>query len=112
MIADFDVFIKVLISIAAGIVAIGGAIGFIEHVIERASIKHNKVAEQVEKHDRALEKHAEFLDNDNKRLQEMEITNKLIMRGVMNIMSHEIDGNHTAQLKQTRDEMRDYLINR
>ena len=112
MAADIDVFIKVLISLAAGIVAIGGAIGFIEHVVDRASIKHVKVAEQVAEHERKLEKHTEYLDSDNRRLKEMEETNKLIMRGVMGIMTHEIDGNHTEQLKQTRDEMQDYLINR
>ena len=34
------------------------------------------------------------------------------MRGVMQLMSHEIDGNHTAQLRETRDDMEKYLINK
>ena len=109
---DFETFLKVLIAIAAGIVAIGGAVTFIEHVVDRASIKSHKIEEQVNQHDRAIEKHAEYLDNDKKRLDEAEDSNRLIMRGVMQLLSHEIDGNHTTQLQETRDEMENYLINR
>ena len=109
---DFETFLKVLIAIAAGIVAIGGAVTFIEHVVDRASIKSHKIEEQVNQHDRTIEKHAEYLDNDKKRLDEAEDSNRLIMRGVMQLLSHEIDGNHTTQLQETRDEMENYLINR
>ena len=110
--SDVDVFIKVLISIAAGIVAIGGAIGFIEHVVERATVKQNKMSEKVEAHEKQLEKHTEYLDNDNKRLKDVEDTNRLIVRGLMNLLSHEIDGNHTTQLEEVRNDMNKYLCNK
>lgn len=112
MAADLETTIKVLLAIAASIAAIGGAIGFIEHVVDRVSIKHNKVAAKVEDHEKVIEKHSEYLDRDNNRLKEMEESNRLIMRGMLGIMTHEIDGNHTEQLKQTRDEIQEYLINR
>lgn len=110
--ADFETFVRVLVALAAGIVAIGGAITFIEHVADRAATKQTVIAAQVAEHERQIEKHKEYLDSDNKRLREMEETNKLIMRGVMSIMTHEIDGDHVEQLKQTRDDMQEYLINR
>lgn len=109
---DIKVFVDVLLGMAAAIVVIGGAVGVIEHVAERIRLKSNRVAEQVEDHERRLEKHDEHLDNDNKRLNDVEQSNKLIMRGVMQLMSHEIDGNHTEQLKRARDDMHEYLIER
>ena len=109
---EFEVFIKVLVAIAAGIVAIGGAVTFGEHVVERISIKGNRVAEQVSQHERTLERHTEYLANDKQRLDEVEDSNRLILRGLMQIMTHEIDGNHVSQLKEVRDEMENYLINK
>lgn len=110
--AEFEIFIKVLVAIAAGIVAIGGAYTFIEHLIDKASMKSHQVEDRVAEHERAIEKHAEYLDNDNRRLKDVEDTNRLIMRGIMNLLSHEIDGNHTSQLEEVRDDMNKYLMNK
>lgn len=110
--AEFEVFIKVLVAIAAGIVAIGGAYTFIEHLIDKASVKSHKIIEQVDKHERTLDKHTEYLANDNQRLKDVEDTNRLIMRGIMNLLSHEIDGNHTVQLEKVRDDMNKYLMDK
>ena len=107
---ELRTFMDVLMAMAGGVIAIGGAVAVFEHIAEKGSIRRNKVAEQVAKHSDTLEKHAQYLDNDDKRLESMEQSNKLIMRGVMQLMSHEIDGNHTAQLKKTRDDMENYLI--
>lgn len=109
---EFKTFLEVLLAIAGGIVVIGGAMGIIEHLAEKVSIRQNRVAQQVAEHEDVLEKHTLYLDNDNKRLKSVEDTNRLIMRGVMQLMSHEIDGNHTSQLQETRDDMQKYLINR
>ena len=43
-----------------------------------------------------VDRHAECLDRDDKRIGDLEESNRLIMRGVMQLMSHEIDGNHVA----------------
>lgn len=62
--------------------------------------------------DEALARHQEMLDNDNKRLKELEESNKIIMQSMLAIMSHEIDGNHVEDLKQARDDLQKYLIRR
>lgn len=110
--AEFEIFIKVLVAIAAGIVAIGGAYTFIEHLVDKASVKSHKVEDKVNEHERALEKHMEYLAKDKQRLDDMEDSNKLIMRGLMQLMTHEIDGNHVDQLQKVRDDMNRYLIDR
>ncbi len=110
--AEFEVFVRVLVAIAAGIVAIGGAYTFIEHLVDKASVKSHKVEDKVAEHDRVIEKHAEYLNKDKQRLDDMEDSNKLIMRGLMQLMTHEIDGNHVDQLQKARDDINRYLIDR
>lgn len=101
MSADFQVFLNVLLAIAAGVVTVGGALS----VIERFTRKPHGIVEKVRLHE-------ERLDRDHKRLNELESSSRLIMRGIMQLMNHELDGNHIAQLKAVRDEIEKYLINR
>lgn len=105
MTGDAEVLLKALLALAAAIVTIGGALSVVEHVAEKAMAKRDQIADRVDAHE-------ERLANDHRRLTELEGSNRLIMRGVMQIMSHEIDGNHTAQLKEVRDDMEQYLINK
>lgn len=51
-----------------------------------------------------------FLDNDDKRLKLLESSTKITQQSLLAIMSHLIDGNHTEQLKDARDNLQQYLI--
>lgn len=62
--------------------------------------------------DMKLKRHQELLENDNKRLKELEDSNKIIMQSMLALMTHAIDGNHTDELKQARDDLQKYLIRR
>lgn len=52
------------------------------------------------------------LKNDNERLRAMEDGNKVICRGILALLSHEINGNSIDKLKSSQAEMTDYLIDR
>ncbi len=52
------------------------------------------------------------LQNDHERLESMEKGNKVICRGILALLSHEINGNSTDKLKASQVEMTDYLIER
>lgn len=62
--------------------------------------------------DTMLNEHEKKLGNDNKRLNELEESNRIMMQSMLAIMSHLIDGNHTDQLQKARDDLQDYLIRR
>ena len=71
------------------------------------------------KRDEELEKHNKLLDNDNKRIKDLEArqaeveeAQKVLMRSMLAVMSHAIDGNHTDDLKEARDNLQEYLIRR
>lgn len=47
-----------------------------------------------------------------KRADAQEEESKLVLKALMQLMSHEIDGNHTAQLAAARDDIQRFLIER
>lgn len=52
------------------------------------------------------------LNNDNKRIEDIEKADKVICRGILALLSHEINGNSTEKLKDSQKEITDYLIER
>ena len=52
------------------------------------------------------------LTNDNSRLTELEEGNKVICRGILAMLSHEINGNSNDKLIASQQEITNYLIDR
>ncbi|CCY96845.1 uncharacterized protein BN514_01228 [Ruminococcus sp. CAG:17] len=59
-----------------------------------------------------VKKHSELLDNDNRRLKNSEETNRKILQCLLVIINHEITGNGIDKMKETRDALQEYLINK
>jgi cell division protein FtsL len=56
--------------------------------------------------------HEERLDRDHKRLNDLEESNRIIMRALMAMLSHEINGNSDERLRASYDEIQQFLIDR
>ena len=54
----------------------------------------------------------EKLKRDKERLDILEEGNKVICRGILALLSHEINGNSTDKLKASQSEITNYLIDR
>lgn len=59
-----------------------------------------------------VNKHSRMLDNDNNRLKEVESSNQLTLKCLSVIINHEITGNGIDKMKEVREELQNYLINR
>lgn len=59
-----------------------------------------------------VQRHTEYLANDDRRLKEVEQSNKMILQGLLVLINHDITGNGVDKLKETRDELNEYLINK
>jgi hypothetical protein len=102
-----------LIQVAsAGVITIGGA-GTIFVALYRWAKKPDV------NRDEKLKGHDEKLDKDNKRLNELEKkqaeteeATQIMMKSMLALMTHAIDGNHVEELKKARDDMQEYLIRR
>lgn len=96
----------------AGIITIGGAGAVIVGLYKWAKKPDDDRDDRLKRHD-------EMLDNDNKRLKELEReqaemkeAQSVLMKSILALMSHSIDGNHLEELKIARDDMQDYLLRR
>ena len=54
----------------------------------------------------------EKLNRDNKRLNDLEEGNRVICRGILAMLSHEINGNSNDKLLASQAEITNYLIER
>lgn len=59
-----------------------------------------------------VDRHSAMLDNDNKRLKEIEVSNKMILQCLLIIINHNITGNGIDGMIEARNDLNDYLINR
>lgn len=59
-----------------------------------------------------VNKHSQILNKDNKRLNEVEDSNQMILKCLLVIINHDVTGNGIEKMKSTRDELQEYLINR
>ncbi len=52
------------------------------------------------------------LNHDHERLTDLEEGNKVVCRGILAMLSHEINGNSNDKLLASQQEITNYLINR
>lgn len=57
-------------------------------------------------------RHSQLLDTDNKRLNDIEESNRMILQSLLVIINHEITGNGIEKMKDARDKLQEYLIER
>lgn len=59
-----------------------------------------------------VHRHTELLNSDNKRLQAVEDSNKMILQCLFVILNHDITGNGIDRMKESRDELEAFLVNK
>lgn len=59
-----------------------------------------------------VDKHGVLLNNDNERLKKVEDSNDLILQSLLVIINHDITNNGIDKMKETRDRIQTYLIER
>lgn len=97
--------LQIFLTLCGSIITIGGAGAIILKAYDKRKKPSRDALEMIKKH-------TEQLDNDNKRLKELEEGNKVVMQSLLAIMSHLIDGNHTEELKKSKEMVQEYLIKR
>ena len=70
------------------------------------------LADKIKKSSEWRQSITEKLDKDKKRIDSLEDGNKVICRGILALLSHEINGNSADKLKDAKDELTNYLIER
>lgn len=98
---DFTITSEQILALCAFVSAIWG----VWKIIKEVKKPKDDLVEKVKLHD-------ELLKKDNERLKEMETSNKLVLQCLLIIINHDITGNGIESMKEARDELQEYLINK
>lgn len=103
---EFKTFIQIALSIFGGVSVIAGGVSAIIKLFSPI----RKLRERVEKTEEYL--HNDFerfvkLEGENKTVEE---SNKEICKALLVLLNHEITGNGIEKLKEQRDELERFLI--
>ena len=98
---EFTISSAQILALCAFITAIWG----VYKIVKELKKPNEDLHEEVERHSR-------LLDSDNKRLDEIEQSNKMILQTLLVIINHDITGNGIDKMKDTRDKLQEYLIER
>lgn len=96
---DFQTFIAVAFVILGGIATVGKAVDVIKGWRKPAKTNEERLTLCESK-----------LAADNKRLENLEVGNKALCRGMLALLSHEINGNSIDKLKEAQAGINNYLI--
>lgn len=86
-----------------GLCAFISAIWGVWKIVKELKKPSDNLRDKVEKHDA-------LLSADDKRLGEIEQSNRMILKSLLVIINHDITGNGVDKLKTTRDELQAFLI--
>ncbi|MBQ9000276.1 MAG: hypothetical protein IJ087_00285 [Eggerthellaceae bacterium] len=101
-----------IMGICGAIITLGGAIAVLVKLyrwVRKPSAENTDSIEQMMDYLASDKRRIEALE---RRQDEQEAESKLMLKSLMQIMSHEIDGNHKEQLRVTRDEVEQFLIDK
>ena len=88
-----------------GFCALISALWGVWKIVKEVKKPSDELKNQVQKHDA-------WLTNDDARLKEVENSNKMILQCLFVIINHDITGNCIDKMKEARDELQEYLIDK
>lgn len=109
---QLESFVTVLLWLCGAIVAMAGAVAVVVRFwkwAHRTSDENAVTLGEIET----------YLASDKRRIESLEryqatndAQNKMILKALVALLGHEIDGNHVDKLSDIRDSIQDYLIER
>ena len=97
-----------VVSVLGAIILLANGIKAIRELLTPATA----IAEQVEKLDRRDKEYAAKFEEINTAHGKQEQTNQAVLKALVAIVNHEIDGNGIEGLKKARDELSNSIIER
>lgn len=104
--------LNAIIWVCGAITAIAAAAAVIAKVIHGAKAPDRKQNDRITQLEEASEKHTKCLLDDRKRLDGMDIERKVIMKSLLALLAHGIDGNDIKAMQDAKGELTTLLINK
>ncbi len=107
------------IAIAGAIVSISAAVSVILKFVEKAKqpeeIQNQRIASLEQKNVEfmaMLDEHKRYLENDKRRLDNLEFGNEATNEALLALLKHAINGNDVDSLKEAQHKLEGYLVTR
>lgn len=104
--------IEAIIWICGALITISGATAIVVRAVHKAKSPDNERDKRIEELSLSVAKHAELLAIDKKRLDTLETNNRVVMRALLALLSHGIDGNDIQAMQASKLEITTLLINK
>lgn len=92
---------EAILAVAGGVVLLGNFFKTLAGWLAPVT----KLTATVAEHDRKLV-------NDDRRLNQQDADNQMMLKCLFVLINHDIDGNGIDKLKSTREELQEYITNR
>lgn len=103
---------EMVVLICGGLMTITNFIILVVSLIGKAKSPYKALLDRIEALEKSKEEHDRLLNNDKKKLDVLEEGNKVLQKSMLALLAHGIDGNSIDAMKEARDELQKYLINR
>lgn len=112
---EITITVETLLKIMGVIITLGGATAVISRWLSPFKILRQNVENKVDRADfDELKKRFDTIESyqrrDHKQLETVELGNEKICKGILAIMDHELTGNSVENLRKTKVELQNYLI--
>ena len=113
-------WLEITLAICGGLITLMTLWNLIEQRVSKTKEPTNNLEERVNLLERKMdfeiksvfERYDSMFGRDKARLDSNEEGIKVILRGLLAMMKHEIDGNHTDELKKASEELQEYMLRR
>lgn len=107
-----DITFEQIILLVAVVLVLIGAYNTVMTAVKNHREEKKRRNAPVSTLETTVREHDERLDRDHHRLNDLEESNRIIMRALMAMLSHEINGNSDEKLRASYDEIQQFLIDR
>ena len=101
-----------ILALAGAITTLGSAGEKIAKVIRAAKAPNDEQDRRIAAAEQSIVDIKGFLAQDKKRLDVLEDGNRVTQRAILALLGHGLDGNNQKQMKEAKDNLEQYLINR
>lgn len=102
--------ISAIILVCSLITSIAAVIAIVRSGVTKAQAQNREQNARIEALEAKVKNFETFFDNDNKRLNAIEQGNRITQQALLSLMSHALDGNDVERLREARDKLQEYLI--
>lgn len=105
---NVEITIQTILALFGGITCIVGGVSAIAKLFS----PFKELKKKVDDHDEKLGKDFERMEKFDSAVKQIEETDKVICKSLLVLMNHEITGNSVDKLKEQRDVLEQFLIDK